>query len=88
MIRITKTQKEKLEKAGLIKYRIVKNGIEVQSANLYVANKEHMSRSKTYYVVEEPKIMAFLGFAKKSKHYRQKSNKNNFNKAKLSSTKF
>lgn len=64
MIRISKSEKEALEKAGLIKYRnTTKDGSEISPPNIYVANREHMSRSKTYYVVEEPKIMRFLGLA-------------------------
>lgn len=74
MIKITKTQKEALEKAGLIKYRKVKNGIEVQSPNLYVANREHMGRDKTYYVVEEYKILQFLGLKNAPKKHNFKKN--------------
>lgn len=80
MIKITKLQKEALEKAGLIKYRKTKNGLEIQSPNIYVANKEHLSRSKTYYVVEEPKIMKFLGLVKDkpySKFYNNKNKRDN-----------
>lgn len=82
MIKITKSQKEALENAGLIRYRKVKDGVEIQSPNLYVANREHMSRSKTYYVVEEAKIMKFLGFwkdtPKKNKNYNNKNKKRDF----------
>lgn len=81
MIKITKSQREALEKAGLIRYRKVKNGIEVQAPNIYVANREHLSRSKCYYVVEEAKIMKFLGLwtdsPKKNNFYNNKNK--NFN---------
>ena len=79
MIRITKSQKEALEKAGLIRYRKVKDGIEIQSPNIYVANREHTSRSKTYYVVEEAKIMKFLGFWKDTSKKNKNRNNRNFN---------
>lgn len=87
MIKITKSQKEALENAKLIRYRKVKGGIEVESPNIYVANREHLSRSKTYYVVEEPKIMKFLGLwkdkPKKNKnHNKNKNYNNNYNKKK------
>lgn len=52
MIRITKSEKEQLDKEGLIRYK--KKG---QEPNIYICNKEHMSRSKTYYVTEERKIL-------------------------------
>ena len=85
MIKITKSQKEALENAGLIRYRKFKDGVETQSPNIYVANREHMSRSKTYYVVEETKIMKFLGLwrdtSKKNKNYNNR-NFNNNNKKK------
>ena len=77
MIKISKSQKKALENAGLIRYRKVKGGIETESPNIYVANREHLSRSKAYYVVEEPKIMKFLGLWVE----RPKKNKNN-NKSK------
>ena len=81
MIRITKSEKEALENAGLIRYRKVKEGIEIQSPNIYVANREHLSRSKTYYVVEEPKIMKFLGlWVDKPRKNKNHNNKNkNYN---------
>ena len=81
LIRITKSEKEALENAGLIRYRKVKEGIEIQSPNIYVANREHLSRSKTYYVVEEPKIMKFLGlWVDKPRKNKNHNNKNkNYN---------
>lgn len=79
MIKISKSQKEALEKAGLIRYRKTKEGIEIQSPNIYVANREHLSRSKSYYVVEEPKIMKFLGFWKDNPRKNKNHNNKNFN---------
>ena len=84
MIKITKSQKEALENAGLIRYRKVKNGVEVESPNIYVANREHLSRAKSYYVVEETKILKFLGLltdkTKKNKNHNVKNkNSRNFN---------
>ena len=78
MIKITKSQKEALENAGLIRYRKVKGGIEIESPNIYVANREHLSRSKTYYVVEETKIMKFLGLWKDSPKKNKNRNNRNF----------
>lgn len=85
LIRITKSEKEALENAGLIRYRKVKEGIEIQSPNIYVANREHLSRSKTYYVVEEPKIMKFLGlWVDKPRKNKNHNNKNkNYNSHKF-----
>lgn len=55
LIRITKSEKEFLEQEGLIRYK--KKG---QEPNIYICNKEHMSRSKTYYVTEEKRILQKL----------------------------
>lgn len=55
---ISKRDMEKLRKAGLIKEK-TKN----QDPNYYVANKQH-TKAKTYYIVEEYKIMVFLGYKK------------------------
>lgn len=60
MIRITRFQRDALESVGLLKYR--RKGFNPQDQNFSVANKEHVSRDKTYYVVEEPEIMLFLGY--------------------------
>ena len=77
MIKITKSQKNALESAGLIRYRKVRDGVEIQSPNIYVANREHMSSSKTYYVVEEARIMKFLGYWKDAgKNNKTRNNKN------------
>ena len=83
MIKISKSKREALENAGLIRYRKVKDGIETESPNIYVANREHLSRSKAYYVVEEPKIMKFLGLWVERPKKNKNNNKNkNFNKNK------
>ena len=60
MIKISRSQRDALESAGLLKYR--RRGFNPQDQNFSVVNKEHVSRDKTYYVVEEPEIMLFLGF--------------------------
>lgn len=83
MIKITKSQRKALEEAGLIRYRKVKEGIEVESPNIYVASREHLSKSKTYYVVEEPKIMKFLGlWVERPKKNKNNNKSKNFNKNK------
>ena len=83
MIKISKSQREALENAGLIRYRKVKDGIETESPNIYVANREHLSRSKAYYVVEEPKIMKFLGlWVERPKKNKNNNKSKNFNKNK------
>ena len=68
MVKVTQAQKEKLEKAGLLRHRKTSNGIETQSPNFVVANREHMSRAKTYYVAEEFRILKFLGLIKTKKN--------------------
>lgn len=55
---------ESLRKANLLKDRIIRDGSIIQDSNYYVANKEHMSRSKTYYIVEDYKLLKFLGYVK------------------------
>lgn len=59
MILITKDQRAALDKVGLLKYKRI--GINAQDQNFVVVNKEHMSRDKSYYVVESPEVMLFLG---------------------------
>lgn len=59
MVKITRSQRDALESVGLLKYR--RRGYNPQDQNFSVVNKEHVSRDKTYYVVEEPEIMLFLG---------------------------
>jgi hypothetical protein len=59
MILITKDQRAALDKVGLLQYKRV--GINAQDQNFVVVNKEHMSRDKSYYVVESPEVMLFLG---------------------------
>ena len=59
MILITKDERAALDKVGLLKYK--KTGINAQDQNFVVVNKEHMSRDKSYYVVESPEVMLFLG---------------------------
>jgi len=59
MILITKDQRAALDKVGLLQYKRV--GINAQDQNFVVVNKEHVSRDKSYYVVESPEVMLFLG---------------------------
>lgn len=74
MIRISRSDKDRLEKANLLKHRDKRKN---QDPNYYVANREHMGRDKTYYVVEEPKIMVFLGLKKPSNNRNKKPYNNN-----------
>lgn len=61
MIKISKLEKEALDKAGLLQYRRrTRNGGQ-EDANFTVVNKFHPGRCKTYYVAELPEIMSFLG---------------------------
>lgn len=62
MFPISKYEREKLDSVGLIQYRRV--GRNPQDANITVANREHVSRDKTLYVVDEPNhgIKKFLGY--------------------------
>ena len=62
MIRITKQEREALDSVGLIRYRRQYGKNILQDSNLLVKNREHIGKnSKTYYVVEEPAVMKFLG---------------------------
>ena len=58
MVQISRQQRDQLDRVGLIKYKKV--GFNPQDPNLVVVNREHMSRDKTYYVVEQKEIMLFL----------------------------
>jgi hypothetical protein len=58
MILINKLDKKRLEEAGLWKHR--QTGKNSQESNFSVCNKQHNSRSKTYYVVEHTETMRFL----------------------------
>ena len=63
MIRITKQERDALDSVGLLRYRKQYGNRVVQDSNLVVANKDHIGKnSKTYYIVEEPTIMKFLGY--------------------------
>ena len=55
MIRISRTEKEELDRLGLLRYK--KNGFDPVEQNFVVANRTHKSRNKTYYVVEEQNIL-------------------------------
>lgn len=58
MIQITKNERKQLESVGLFKHR--RGGMNPQDSNFQVANKEHPSKAKTYYIAEEKDVMAFL----------------------------
>lgn len=58
MILINKFDKKRLEKVGL--WRHERKGRFSQESNFSVCNKQHNSRAKTYYVVEEVDVMRFL----------------------------
>lgn len=63
MIRITKQERDLLDKVGLIRYRRQFGNKILQDSNLVITNREHIGKnSKTYYIVEEPAIMKFLGY--------------------------
>ena len=55
---INKFDKKRLEKVGLWKHK--QSGKNSQESNFSVCNKQHNSRSKTYYVVENLDVMRFL----------------------------
>lgn len=78
MIRIDREDFDRLRKAGLIKFKT-----QSSAPNFYICNKEHKGKSKTYYVVEDYKILRFLGrmpiTEKKNnsnKNYKKPYNKN------------
>lgn len=60
--KISRQQWDELKKANLIKYRICKEGRCVQEPNFYICNKTHKGSRKTYYVVEEKRILNFLKY--------------------------
>ena len=64
MILINKFDKKRLEKVGLWKH--ARKGKFSQESNFSVCNKQHNSRAKTYYVVEDIETMRFLEFWEKS----------------------
>lgn len=60
MIAITKKERDDLQECGLLQFK--KIGVVKEDANLYVANKTHNSRDKSYYIVETPEILKYLGY--------------------------
>lgn len=62
MIKVDREDFDKLRKAGLIKFKT-----KYSSPNFYICNKEHKGNSKTYYVVEDFKILKYLGLIKNDK---------------------
>lgn len=76
LIKITRTQKDEMVKAGILRDKKTKNGLTVEEANYVVANREHCGRDKTYYVVEEYRVKKFLGLIKdKPRNQKFKPNK-------------
>lgn len=59
MIKVSKYEREELERVGLLRHRKV--GHNSHDANFTVVNREHNGRSKKTYVEEDPEIMLFLG---------------------------
>lgn len=59
MIKITKSEREALERVGLFRHK--KTGYDACDPSFYIANKEHVGRNKHTYIVEEPEVMRFLG---------------------------
>lgn len=60
MIKITKSEREALEKVGLLRHKKV--GYNACDPSFYVANKEHTGRNKHTYIVEDSDVMKFLGY--------------------------
>lgn len=58
MTLINKFDKKRLEKVGLWKHK--REGRYSQESNFSVCNKQHNSRAKTYYIVENADVMRFL----------------------------
>lgn len=59
MVKITKQEREALERVGLLRHKKV--GYNSCDPSFYVANKEHTGRNKHTYIVEDPEVMKFLG---------------------------
>ena len=59
MLPISRSERDKLEKIGLLKSK--RDGISVQDPNYSIANRRS-SKSKTYFLVENPTEMRFLGY--------------------------
>ena len=58
MLLINKQEKDRLEAVGLLRHKRI--GVNAQDANFQVANRDHKSRAKTYYVTEDLEILTFL----------------------------
>ena len=59
MICISKREREELEQVGLLQHK--RTGFNACDANFTVVNREHIGRSKKTYVVEDEKILLYLG---------------------------
>lgn len=60
MIKITQTERDALDRAGLLQYRHRNKGGGMTDANFTVVNRQSNSRNKHYYVVESPEVLTFL----------------------------
>ena len=76
MRKITKSQYQDLRAKGLLKDKRTKHGHTVQEPNYTVANREHNSRDKSYYVVEERAIMNYLDNGYLPKWFKNKNSRN------------
>ena len=58
MIPVGRNERKSLEEVGLWKYK--RTGLNPQDPNFTIANREHPSRAKTFYIAEEQDVMKFL----------------------------
>lgn len=59
---ITKYDRDRLERVGLIKYKITGvTGSNVQDPNITICGRGQSSRAKTIYITEDVETMRFLG---------------------------
>lgn len=70
MVKVTKREFDNLKKAGLIK-----DGGKGMDKNYRVANREHISRNKRYYVSETYPIVKFLGLLENNRNGNQNNNR-------------
>ena len=59
MICISKREREELEQVGLLQHK--RTGFNACDANFTVVNRENLGRSKKTYLVEDEKILLYLG---------------------------
>lgn len=58
MLKISRAVRDELEKVGILRFK--KNGEFPEEQNFVVTNKQHRSRDKSYYVVEEQDVLLYL----------------------------